>query len=81
MPTDLNSDTATCVGTTEPLALRPREAAKAIGISERKLSELIADKTSGLPIVRLGRCVVFPLDRLREWLSQRVERTEPRCQE
>ena len=54
------------------LALRHHDAASALGISKRKLSELIADQTSGLPIVRLGKCVLFPVKELEDWLSQQV---------
>ena len=56
------------------LALRPKEAAKAIGISERKLWEITADKTSGIPVIRWGKCVVYPVDLLRDWLSEQAQR-------
>jgi predicted DNA-binding transcriptional regulator AlpA len=56
------------------LALRPREAAKALGIGERKLWEVTADHTSGIPHVRLGKVVVYPVDELRRWLAERAQR-------
>lgn len=50
-----------------PMALRPREAAKVLGIGARLLwSETNAGR---IPHVRIGRAVVYPLDALREWLA------------
>ena len=57
---------------TSQLALRPRDAAKALGISARKLWEITADKTSGIPHVRLGRAILYPLDLLRDWLAKQA---------
>jgi len=51
-----------------PLALRPREAAKAIGISERTLWTLT--KRGQVPHLRLGRSVLYPVDLLREYLRR-----------
>lgn len=54
-----------------PLALRSREAAKALGISERTLARL---KAGGeLPFVRVGAVVLFAVDDLRGWLANRRE--------
>ena len=50
------------------LALRPREAAKALGLSERSLRELLPQ----LPVVRTRRAVLIPVDALREWLRDRA---------
>jgi predicted DNA-binding transcriptional regulator AlpA len=55
------------------LALRPKEAAAAIGISARKLWEITADKTSGIPHVRLGKAVVYPVRELTGWLADRAK--------
>ncbi len=51
-----------------PLALRPKEAAQALGISPR----LLWSKTNcnEIPHVRIGRAVVYPVDLLRDWLAQ-----------
>jgi hypothetical protein len=46
------------------MALRPSEAAKALGISERKFREMLP----GLPCVRRGGVVLVPVAGLREWL-------------
>lgn len=51
-----------------PLALRPREAARALGISERTLWTLT--KAGSIRCVRLQRAVLYPVDSLREWLAQ-----------
>lgn len=56
------------------LALRPREAAKALGVSERVLWSWTADRTSGIPFVRKGRCVLYPVRDLRDWLTSRLEK-------
>ena len=56
------------------LALRPREAARALGIGQRKLWEITADKSSGIPHARFGKAVVYPLDMLRVWLAQQAKR-------
>ena len=58
----------------EPLALRPRQAAAMLGISERHLFELTKNKI--IPAVRLGRAVVYPVDLLREWLHQQAASAE-----
>ena len=55
-----------------PLALRPREAAKALGISPRLLWQLTHD--GHIPCVRVGsgkrRSVLYPLADLQGWLSK-----------
>lgn len=48
------------------LALRARDAAKAIGVSERTLFDLTR---RGLPCVRLDRAILYPVDALRAWLA------------
>lgn len=67
-----------------PLALRPREAAKALGISTRTLWQMTRD--GRIPHVRIGgttrRTVLYPLDELRAWLARGATTTggdhEPR---
>ena len=56
------------------LALRPREAASALGISARKLWEITADRTSGIPHCRFGKAVIYPVGLLAAWLASRVEK-------
>ncbi|MCH8805196.1 MAG: helix-turn-helix domain-containing protein [Planctomycetes bacterium] len=54
------------------LALRPKEAAKAIGISERLLWSLT--NAGEIPHVRIGRAVVYPIPALEEWLKKRLDK-------
>jgi excisionase family DNA binding protein len=65
-----------------PLALRPREAAKALGISTRHLWQLTKD--GHIPCVRVGsgtrKTVLYPLAELQAWLSREatpVKHDEP----
>lgn len=55
-----------------PLALRPREAAKALGISARHLWQLTKDGT--IPCVRVGsgkrQSVLYPIAELNAWLAR-----------
>jgi hypothetical protein len=53
-----------------PLALRPRDAAVALGISERLLQQWA--KHEDLPCVRIGQVVLYPVDEIRLWLWQRA---------
>ena len=50
------------------LSMRPREAAKALGISERLLWDWT--RRGIVPHVKIGGVVVYPTDALREWLRQ-----------
>ena len=50
------------------LALRPKEAAKALGLSERKLRELLPE----LPHIRTGGVVLLPVESLRVWLREQA---------
>jgi len=53
------------------LALRPKEAALALGISER----LLWAKTNAgeIPCIRVGRRVVYPVDQLRDWMARQTK--------
>jgi excisionase family DNA binding protein len=50
------------------LALSLAEAARALGVSERHVREILPD----LPHVHLGRRVLIPVEALREWLRDRA---------
>jgi excisionase family DNA binding protein len=50
------------------LALRPKEAAHALGISERTLRQLLPE----LPVVRRGGVVLIPVEALRAWLRDQA---------
>ncbi len=53
------------------LALRPREAAKALGISERMLWSLTTPRGT-IQSVRVGSCVLYPVTGLRAWLDRQA---------
>ena len=55
------------------LALRPKDAAKALGIGERKLWEVTADQTSGIPHVRFGKAILYPVRELTDWLAEQAK--------
>jgi predicted DNA-binding transcriptional regulator AlpA len=52
------------------LSMRPKEAAAALGISERLLWDWT--KRQLVPHVRIGGVVVYPTDALRDWLQKRA---------
>ncbi len=51
------------------LALRPKEAAEALGISERTLRQILPE----LPHVRVGGVVLLPVEGLQAWLREQTE--------
>jgi len=56
------------------LAVRPREAARMLGISLRYLQELT--RRGEIPCVKAGRATLYAVEDLREWLrSRRVHST------
>ena len=61
--------------TQSPLALRPREAAKALGISPRALWQLSHDGV--IPCVRVGpgkrKTVLYSVAELQAWLSRAAD--------
>jgi excisionase family DNA binding protein len=69
--------TATMIPTSvsSPLALRPREAAKALGISPRHLWQLTKD--GHIPCVRVGsgtrKTVLYPVADLQAWLTRQTQ--------
>ena len=54
-------------GPVPALALRPREAAKALGVSTRTLATWT--KQGVIPYVRCGRTLLYPTAELAGWLS------------
>jgi len=58
------------------LALRPREAAKALGISERALWGFTAD--GKIPCVTVGRAKLYPIELLQKWLRDQATGGEGR---
>jgi excisionase family DNA binding protein len=58
------------------LALRPKEAAEALGVSERTLRQLLPE----LPTVRRGNIVLVPVAGLQEWLRDESEAEKGRAE-
>ena len=62
--------------TTSPLALRPRDAAKSLGISARTLWGLTSPR-GPIPCLRVGhgkrQTVLYPVADLQTWLSRQAE--------
>ena len=58
------------------LALRPKEAAEALGIGERTLRQLLPE----LPHVRIGGAVLLPVVGLQAWLQERTEAEQGRVE-
>jgi excisionase family DNA binding protein len=59
----------------DPLALRPRNAAAALGISPSTLDRLTRD--GQIPHVKINRLVLYRVDSLRQWLKDREEGGQP----
>ena len=55
----------------DTLALRPRDAAKALGVSTRTLWTWTQAGT--IPHVKQGRAVLYPRASLEKWLAERVK--------
>jgi excisionase family DNA binding protein len=62
----MTNDTTSVVA----LALKPRDAAKALGISERLLWSWT--NQGKIPCVRVGKRIIYPTQQLREWLASQV---------
>jgi excisionase family DNA binding protein len=60
----------------DSLALRPRDAARALGVSERTLWTLT--KQGQVPHLRLGKAVRYPVHLLRQWMEERAVAGEVR---
>ncbi len=58
------------------LALRPKEAAQALGICERTLRQILPE----LPHVRVGGAVLLPVEGLQAWLRERAEAEQGRAE-
>jgi DeoR/GlpR family transcriptional regulator of sugar metabolism len=59
------------------LALRPEEAARALGVSERTLRRMLPE----IPHIRHHGIVMLPVDSLREWLKQTAQAGKSRTDE
>ena len=54
------------------LGLRPREAAAAMGLSERLLWSMT--NRGEIPHLHIGRAIIYPVDLLREWMREQAEK-------
>ena len=54
------------------LALRPKEAAKALGIGERLLWSMT--NRGQIPHARAGKAILYPVDELQRWLSEQAQK-------
>lgn len=61
------------------LALRTRDAAKALGVSERTLFSWTNDPDCDIPVIRRGGAVLYPVADLAAWLSNEAKRTGGDC--
>lgn len=52
------------------LALRPKDAARSLGVGARMLWTMTA--SGQIPHVRLGRRILYPLRELQDWLTKRA---------
>jgi len=57
----------------EQLLLSPRDAAKVLGISERKLWGMTFQSEERFPYIRVGRLVRYPLTELEKWIADQTE--------
>jgi hypothetical protein len=57
------------------LGLRPKDAARALGISERLLWSMT--NRHEIPCCRIGKALVYPVDMLREFLAARSKIGRP----
>jgi len=57
------------------LALRPREMARALGVSQRTLFEWA--RRRGLPHTKIGRAVLFLPAQVEQWLAEQAQGAQP----
>ena len=57
------------------LALRPKEVAEALGLSERTVREIMPE----LPKIRVGKALLVPIDCLRDWLRDQAKTEQGRA--
>lgn len=48
------------------------EAAEALGICRARAYDMV--NIEGFPVVRIGRCIRIPKDRLEKWLNEQAEK-------
>lgn len=70
----MSEDPEKTVRLADRLALRPKEAAAVLGLSERAFRALLPC----LPHVRAGGAVLVPVEALRRWLEEQAAREPER---
>lgn len=55
-----------------PLALDASELAQVLGVSRARAYELMHSQEAGLPVLRIGRRMVVPKDKLLRWIENQV---------
>lgn len=58
---------------TDRLALRPKDAAAALGIGQRMLWQLTHPR-GPIPCVKVGTCILYPVALLQKWLAEQATR-------
>ena len=53
------------------LAMRARETAKALGVSDRTLWDWT--KNGDVPHIRRGKTILYPVESLRRWLDEQTK--------
>ena len=59
--------------TTTPLLLDSKDAAQVLSVSPRKLWAMTFEDQPGLPYIRCGRLVRYPLSDLQRWIDDHKE--------
>ena len=59
--------------TPRPLMVSPAEAARLLAVSPRKLWSMTFEAQPGLPYVRCGRLVRYPVADLQAWIKEQME--------
>lgn len=67
----IDARTGAKTAATPALALRPKDAAKALGIGQRKLWALTYPR-GPIPSVKVGTCVLYPVAQLEAWLAEQA---------
>jgi len=59
-----------------PFALRPRDAAKALGISPSTLERMA--RAGEIPTKKIGRCTLYLVEDLKRWLNgETIDQSHP----
>ncbi len=63
--------------TSEPLAVDTQTAADLLGVSKSHLEKLrIENPENSPPYIKVGRCIRYPVESLREWIAEAASQAE-----